>query len=79
MKVRYTVKGQFSLYHNPEGSPEDNARLDVADMLRFDNARIERFRVLTDNPPTAEIDIVGDACTVDRWRSFGYRVVMGPQ
>ncbi|KKL53255.1 hypothetical protein LCGC14_2277270 [marine sediment metagenome] len=78
MTVRYTVKGHFSLYHARGASLEDNARRDVADMLHYDNARIERFRLITDHPPTAEIDIVGEACTVDRWRSFGYKVVCGP-
>ena len=78
MTVRYTVKGQFSRYHNRDASLEDNARMDVVDMLRYNNARIERFRLITDHPPTAEIDIVGEACTVDRWRSFGYKVVSGP-
>ena len=78
MTVRYTVKGEFSSYHNPKGSLEENARMDVADMLRYDVARIARFRLITNHPPTAEIDIVGEACTVDRWRSFGYKVVSGP-
>ena len=78
MTVRYTVKGRFSRSHDWGASLEDNARRDVADMLRYDVARIERFRLITDHPPTAEIDIVGEACTVDRWRSFGYKVVSGP-
>ena len=75
MTIRYTVRGQFNRYHDPDGSLMDNARLDVADMLRFDNARIERFRLIIGRPPTAEIDIVGARCTPERWNSFGYRVL----
>ena len=75
MTMRYTVRGHFSCYHLPNGTLEENARLDVADMLRHDGAKIEKIVLIMDRPPLVEMLIVGDACTVARWASFGYRVI----